>query len=50
MEGGLILEVSKNKVRKVEEFNDPGPSGPGNTVGNLEGVYNGVYDTLRSWQ
>ena len=35
VEGGLILEVSKGKVRKVDQFMDPGPSGEGNTVGNI---------------
>ncbi|KAL8647507.1 MAG: hypothetical protein Q9210_005520 [Variospora velana] len=31
VEGGLILEVSKSRVRKVEQFNDEGPKGAGNT-------------------
>ncbi|CAG9947728.1 unnamed protein product [Clonostachys rosea f. rosea IK726] len=30
--GGSILEVGKNKVRKVEELNDPGPQGDGLTL------------------
>ena len=34
--GGLILEVSKRRVREVAQFNDPGPSGPGNTVQNMK--------------
>ncbi|KAL8738702.1 MAG: hypothetical protein Q9181_000524 [Wetmoreana brouardii] len=35
VEGGLILEVSKGRVRKVEQFMDEGPRGSGNTVGNM---------------
>ena len=35
VEGGLILEVSKGKVRKVDQYLDPVPSGEGNTVGNM---------------
>lgn len=35
VEGGLILEVSKGRVRKVEQFNDHGPRGAGNTVGKM---------------
>lgn len=35
VEGGMILEVAKGKVRVVEQFNDAGPSGEGNTVGNM---------------
>ena len=33
--GGMILEVAKGRVRVVEQFNDVGPSGEGNTVGNM---------------
>lgn len=33
VEGGLILEVSKSRVRKVEQFNDEGPKGAGDMVG-----------------
>ncbi|KAL8899368.1 MAG: hypothetical protein Q9207_006237 [Kuettlingeria erythrocarpa] len=32
VEGGLILEVSKSRVRKVEQFNDEGPQGAGSMV------------------
>ena len=35
VEGGMILEVAKGRVRVVEQFNDVGPSGEGNTVGNM---------------
>jgi hypothetical protein len=47
--GGAILEVSKNRVRRVEEFNDPGPSGAGNTIGNMDTGFDDVQDTLESW-
>ena len=33
--GGMIVEVAKGKRRIVEQFNDPGPIGNGNTVGNV---------------
>lgn len=33
--GGLVLEVAKGRVRVVEQYNDAGPSGEGNTVGNM---------------
>ena len=33
--GGMILEVAKGRVRVVEQFCDVGPSGEGNTVGNI---------------
>ena len=32
VQGGMIVEVAKGKRRVVEQFNDPGPSGEGNTV------------------
>ncbi|KAL8676652.1 MAG: hypothetical protein Q9186_006851 [Xanthomendoza sp. 1 TL-2023] len=35
VEGGLVLEVSKGRVRKVEQFGDEGPKGAGNTVGKM---------------
>lgn len=35
VEGGLILEVSKSRVRKVEQFNDEGPKGAGNTASRM---------------
>ncbi|KAM0800463.1 hypothetical protein BDR22DRAFT_250420 [Usnea florida] len=35
VKGGMILEVAKGRVRVVEQFNDVGPSGEGNTVGNM---------------
>ncbi|KAL8805033.1 MAG: hypothetical protein Q9182_002235 [Xanthomendoza sp. 2 TL-2023] len=35
VEGGLVLEISKGRVRKVEQFCDEGPKGAGNTVGKM---------------
>ena len=35
VEGGMVLEVSKGSCRVVGQFLDPGPSGEGNTVGNM---------------
>lgn len=46
--GGTILEVGYRKVRKVEAFNDPGPSGEeyvGTRTGETEAA---VYERLRS--
>ncbi|KAK4994320.1 hypothetical protein LTR66_005617 [Elasticomyces elasticus] len=34
--GGWVLEVTKNKTRKVEALNDPGPSGDGSRVSHSE--------------
>ena len=48
VEGGLILEVGKQKIRVVEQFNDPGPSGAGNTVGNLKERDEEVFEMLQS--
>lgn len=37
--GGSILEVGKDQRRLVYERNDPGPTGPGNTVaGNAKAI------------
>lgn len=47
IEGGTILEVSK-KIRKVEPFNDPGPSGEGNTASNIGLGHKDVLDILCS--
>ena len=44
--GGLILEVSKGKIRVVEQFNDPGPSGKGNTVGNIGLAFDEIFERL----
>lgn len=47
IEGGTILEVSK-RIRKVEPFNDPGPSGEGNTASNIGLGHKDVLDILSS--
>lgn len=44
--GGTILEVGANQTRKVEALNDPGPSGPGHTVSNVQEQYKEVYGWL----
>ena len=44
--GGMILEVAKEKIRVVEQFNDPGPSGEGNIVGNLGVAFEEIFDRL----
>ena len=48
VEGGMILEVAKAKVRVVEQFNDPGPSGEGNTIGNLDIADDEIFEALGS--
>lgn len=44
--GGVILEVGAKQTRRVEALNDPGPSGPGHTVSNVQGKYSEVYGWL----
>ncbi|KAL9036498.1 MAG: hypothetical protein Q9180_004267, partial [Flavoplaca navasiana] len=48
IEGGLILEVGKGRVRKVEQFNDPGPKGSGNSLGNMPLVDGEILEMLGS--
>ncbi|MCJ1340019.1 hypothetical protein MMC09_005313 [Bachmanniomyces sp. S44760] len=48
VQGGTILEVSKGKIRKVNQFMDPGPSGEGNTAGNMIEAERDIYGRLRS--
>ena len=48
VEGGMILEVAKGKVRLVEQFNDPGPSGEGNTAGNMSVADEEIFRRLGS--
>ncbi|KAF3479692.1 uncharacterized protein GIQ15_06668 [Arthroderma uncinatum] len=48
IKGGTILEVSKS-VRRVAMFNDEGPLGrPGNTVGDLSEVDDGLLASVQS--
>lgn len=44
--GGMILEVAKGRVRVVEQFNDPGPRGEGNTVGNMRVAEEEIFERL----
>ena len=48
--GGTIIEVSKCLVPIVKEFNDPGPSGAGNTIENIDTGFDEVHHTLESWE
>lgn len=48
IEGGMILEVAKGRVRVVEQFGDMGPSGEGNTVGNMKVADEEVFERLGS--
>lgn len=48
VEGGLILEVSKSRVRKVEQFNDEGPHGAGTTVSKKDIVNDEIMEMLSS--
>ncbi|CAD6566815.1 MAG: hypothetical protein ASARMPRED_000150 [Alectoria sarmentosa] len=47
VEGGMILEVAKGRVRVVEQFNDVGPSGEGITVGNMEIAEEEIFERLK---
>ncbi|KAJ4290272.1 hypothetical protein N0V90_010487 [Kalmusia sp. IMI 367209] len=44
--GGTVLEVGAGQTRRVEQFNDPGPSGRGHTVSRLEKSYEEVFGWL----
>lgn len=44
--GGMVLEVAKGRVRVVEQFNDVGPSGEGNTVGNAGVAEEEIFERL----
>ena len=44
--GGKILEIGAGQTRLVEALNDPGPSGKGHTVSNLQEQYEEVYGLL----
>lgn len=46
VQGGMILEVAKEKIRLVEQFNDPGPSGEGNTLGNIGLAFEEIFERL----
>jgi hypothetical protein len=44
--GGTILEVGARQTRRVNQLNDPGPSGPGHTVSKLTENYAEVFGWL----
>ncbi len=44
--GGMILEVAKGRVRVVEQFDGVGPSGEGNTVGNMGIAEEEIFERL----
>ena len=46
VEGGMILEVAKGRARVVKQYNDPGPRGKGNTVGNMEVAEEEIFGRL----
>lgn len=46
--GGTILEVGRRQVRRVEPFNDPGPSGSGNTASNIESESAEIWERLKN--
>ena len=49
VEGGMILEVAKGRVREVKAFGDEGPRGArGNTVGNTGVVEEEILGALGS--
>ena len=48
IEGGLILEIGKGRVRKVEQFNDEGPSGAGTTAGKVSLADREIFEMLES--
>ena len=47
VKGGMIIEVAKGRCRIVEQFNDPGPSGEGNTVSGMGIAEEEIFDSLK---
>lgn len=45
--GGTILEVTVEKVRPVNELNDPGPEGKGTTVAKVGDAFGGVFELIK---
>jgi hypothetical protein len=45
--GGTVLEVGAKQTRKVEQLNDPGPSGPGHTASNSQESHKQVFGWLK---
>ncbi|KAL8936744.1 MAG: hypothetical protein Q9211_004038 [Gyalolechia sp. 1 TL-2023] len=48
VEGGLILEIGKSRVRKVEQFNDEGPKGAGTIVSKSNIINDEIMERLSS--
>ena len=48
VQGGMIVEVAKGTRRLVEQFNDPGPSGEGNTVSGMGIAEEEIFGALKS--
>lgn len=48
MVGGTIVEVTKGKRRKVEAFNDPGPTGDGSSSSGINRATDEVFGWLGS--
>jgi len=46
LSGGTILEVAKEQTRKVSMLDDPGPSGAGNSVSNMQVGIDEVFQWL----
>ncbi|KAF2725349.1 NAD(P)-binding protein [Polychaeton citri CBS 116435] len=46
IDGGYVMEVTKDRTRKVEWKNDPGPSGGGTTIGNGKVMVEEVFGWL----
>ena len=47
VQGGMIVEVAKGTRRIVAQFNDPGPSGEGNTVSGMGIAEEEIFGALK---
>ena len=47
VQGGMVVEVAKGTRRVVEQFNDPGPSGEGNTVSGMGIAEEEIFGALK---
>ena len=43
MVGGTVVEIAVDKIRKVEELNDPGPGSEGHTVAKVAAAFDDVF-------
>lgn len=46
--GGSIIEVAAGRLREVLQFMDVGPTGEGNTIGNMKVAVDEVFERLES--